>query len=366
MWSSSSTTTTVPCPPACSIARAAQPATARVAGRQEAVHAGARSWAGGDRLPRQYCWVDRAHLLAESRPPTERRRGPTVATPTAAERAPGSFGGPRWLSGTLRSRGGRPRRRGEAALALQGGPRPLDSTGRRGRPVRGGRGGLPFGADRRGPLRRFARADLIAARGRWTCRSCARTSPCRRPTSATPADGGRRRTLHRGRPQPTDELAEFLGAGRLGPALDALVEVHDEVRAEPGRSAPARRWWGVNQRDLSTFEVEPTGPPGWPADPGSEVVAVAETGIVAPPTPAARRLRIPGGAGGGVAGAAGDQAAAAAALSGHPVGPRAEAARRRPRALAAEATRRERARSPRSDRRPAVSPPGDLVVKICG
>lgn len=77
-----------------------------------------------------------------------------------------------------------------------------------------------------------------------------------------------------------DELRQ-LGdlAGRLG--LDALVEVHDEAELDVARSAGAPLV-GVNQRDLTTFEVDPERAVRVARAIPRGVVAVAESGIGGP------------------------------------------------------------------------------------
>lgn len=123
-----------------------------------------------------------------------------------------------------------------------------------------------------------------------------------------------------------DELAAFsAAAGELG--LDCLVEVHDRTELRRALDAGASLV-GVNQRDLVTFEVDPTRAerlaPGIPAS----VVAVAESGIEGPG--AARRLA-ESGYDAVLVGAslvtAGDRRAAVRALAGHPVCSRARARR---------------------------------------
>ena len=76
---------------------------------------------------------------------------------------------------------------------------------------------------------------------------------------------------------PGPELADLLAlAHRVG--LDALVEVHDEAEAEFALSAGAELI-GVNQRDLMTFEVDPTRAVRVAAQLPDRVVKVAESGI---------------------------------------------------------------------------------------
>ena len=79
-------------------------------------------------------------------------------------------------------------------------------------------------------------------------------------------------------PQPLASMIETAGEA----ALDALVEVHDESEAEMALSAGARLI-GVNNRDLSTFAVDPGVSErlsGTVKQPG--VVAVAESGVSDP------------------------------------------------------------------------------------
>ncbi|MGO9456214.1 MAG: indole-3-glycerol phosphate synthase TrpC [Acidimicrobiales bacterium] len=122
------------------------------------------------------------------------------------------------------------------------------------------------------------------------------------------------------------ELAELWGlAGRLG--LDALVEVHD--RDEVARALDAgARLLGVNQRDLSTFEVDGERAVRLAAEIPEDVVAVAESGIGGPAD--AGRLAAAGYQAvlvGESLVRAGDRSAAVAALAGLPVGRRAQRAR---------------------------------------
>lgn len=75
----------------------------------------------------------------------------------------------------------------------------------------------------------------------------------------------------------SDELREFVAlAGRLG--LDALVEVHDEPELATALEAGASLV-GVNQRDLTTFEVDPERALRVARHLPAGVVAVAESGI---------------------------------------------------------------------------------------
>lgn len=118
------------------------------------------------------------------------------------------------------------------------------------------------------------------------------------------------------------ELTAFHGlARRLG--LEALVEVHSDEELDRAMALGATLV-GVNQRDLSTFEVDPARaermagriPPG--------VVAVAESAIR--DAEDARRLAAAGYQAvlvGESVVTSGDRAAAVRALVGHPVGARA-------------------------------------------
>jgi indole-3-glycerol phosphate synthase len=73
------------------------------------------------------------------------------------------------------------------------------------------------------------------------------------------------------------ELAGLLGlSARLG--LDAMVEVHSEEELARALAAGAR-FVGVNQRDLSTFAVDPTTAERLAASIPAGVLAVAESGI---------------------------------------------------------------------------------------
>jgi indole-3-glycerol phosphate synthase len=74
-----------------------------------------------------------------------------------------------------------------------------------------------------------------------------------------------------------EELVDFMAlAGSVG--LDALVEVHDEAEAEQALTAGATVI-GVNQRDLFTFEVDPSRAVRVAAMLPTQVVRVAESGI---------------------------------------------------------------------------------------
>jgi indole-3-glycerol phosphate synthase len=119
-----------------------------------------------------------------------------------------------------------------------------------------------------------------------------------------------------------DELAALHElAGRAG--LDALVEVHDEAELERAL-ALGPRLIGVNQRDLTTFDVDPARAERLAGRIPPEVVAVAESAIRGADD--ARRLA---GTGydavlvGESVVTSGDRAAAVRALQGHPVGERA-------------------------------------------
>ncbi|MDA8073339.1 MAG: indole-3-glycerol phosphate synthase TrpC [Actinomycetota bacterium] len=75
----------------------------------------------------------------------------------------------------------------------------------------------------------------------------------------------------------SDELREFVAlAGRLG--LDALVEVHDERELARAVEAGASLV-GVNQRDLTTFEVDPERALRVARHLPAGMLAVAESGI---------------------------------------------------------------------------------------
>jgi len=83
--------------------------------------------------------------------------------------------------------------------------------------------------------------------------------------------------------------AELLGLVTLAHelSLDALVEVHDEAELERALGAGAEMV-GVNQRDLTTFAVDPGRAERLGGRIPPEVVAVAESGITGPDD--ARRL----------------------------------------------------------------------------
>ncbi|MGH9154241.1 MAG: indole-3-glycerol phosphate synthase TrpC, partial [Acidimicrobiales bacterium] len=68
-------------------------------------------------------------------------------------------------------------------------------------------------------------------------------------------------------------------AGEVG--LDAVVEVHDEAELERALAAGARLV-GVNQRDLTTFEVDPGRAVRVAAAVPDGVVTIAESGIRGP------------------------------------------------------------------------------------
>jgi indole-3-glycerol phosphate synthase len=105
-------------------------------------------------------------------------------------------------------------------------------------------------------------------------------------------------------------------------SLDALVEVHDEAELERALDAGAEMV-GVNQRDLTTFAVDPGRAEQLAAHIPPEVVAVAESGITGADD--ARRLADAGYqavlVGESIVRAA-DRRAAVRALTGHPVGAR--------------------------------------------
>lgn len=82
------------------------------------------------------------------------------------------------------------------------------------------------------------------------------------------------------------ELVEYLGIARTLD-LDVLVEVHDEPELEVALQAGAALI-GVNQRDLTTFEVDPERAARVGAAIPAEVVKIAESGIGNPAD--ARRL----------------------------------------------------------------------------
>jgi indole-3-glycerol phosphate synthase len=74
-----------------------------------------------------------------------------------------------------------------------------------------------------------------------------------------------------------DELARLSDlAGELG--LDALVEVHDEPELERALAADARLI-GVNQRDLTTFQVDGHRAEQVAASIPPDVISVAESGV---------------------------------------------------------------------------------------
>lgn len=74
-----------------------------------------------------------------------------------------------------------------------------------------------------------------------------------------------------------DELVDLLGvAARVG--LDALVEIHDEVELAVAVTAGATLI-GVNQRDLTTFEVDHERAVRMGAAMPDSVVRVAESGV---------------------------------------------------------------------------------------
>ncbi len=118
-------------------------------------------------------------------------------------------------------------------------------------------------------------------------------------------------------------------AARTG--LDALVEVHDEAELDRALVL-GPRLVGVNQRDLTTFEVDPSRAERLAARIPPEVVAVAESAVRGPDD--ARRLADAGYdavlVGESVV-VSGDRAAAVRALCGHPLGRRDQAADRRDR-----------------------------------
>jgi indole-3-glycerol phosphate synthase len=117
------------------------------------------------------------------------------------------------------------------------------------------------------------------------------------------------------------ELQELLVLAREL-ALDALVEVHDEGELARALDAGAGLV-GVNQRDLTTFSVDPARAQRLVALIPAEVVAVAESGIRD-----ADDARLLGAAGyqGVLVGEslvrAPDRRAAVRSLTGHPVGAR--------------------------------------------
>jgi indole-3-glycerol phosphate synthase len=116
-----------------------------------------------------------------------------------------------------------------------------------------------------------------------------------------------------------EELGAFHAlAGRLG--LDALVEVHSDEELERALALGAGLV-GVNQRDLTTFEVDPARAERMAARIPDHVVAVAESGIRSADD--ARRLAAAGYQAvlvGESVVTAGDRAGAVRALAGHPVG----------------------------------------------
>jgi indole-3-glycerol phosphate synthase len=119
-----------------------------------------------------------------------------------------------------------------------------------------------------------------------------------------------------------DELVDLLTVAQEL-TLDALVEVHDEPELERALEAGAEMV-GVNQRDLTTFAVDPGRAVRLAASIPAEVVAVAESGITE-----AEDARVLAEAGfqavlaGESLVRADDRRAAVAALAGHRVGPRA-------------------------------------------
>ncbi len=136
---------------------------------------------------------------------------------------------------------------------------------------------VSVGADRRAVLRGLGRRPGGRRGGPARCRCCARTSRSSRPTWPTPGLMGADAVLLIVAALSDGELGDLLGlAGRLG--LDALVEAHDEDEVERALAAGATLV-GVNQRDLTTFEVDQERAlrviRAIPAD----VVAVAESGI---------------------------------------------------------------------------------------
>jgi len=114
-------------------------------------------------------------------------------------------------------------------------------------------------------------------------------------------------------------------AAELG--LDALVEVHDETELARALDAGASLV-GVNQRDLTTFEVDSARAQRMAAAIPDGVVAVAESGVGGAED--AARLAEAGYQAvlvGETLVRATDRAAAVAALAGHPVSRRTEVAR---------------------------------------
>jgi len=122
------------------------------------------------------------------------------------------------------------------------------------------------------------------------------------------------------------ELASLSAlAGHLG--LDALVEVHDETELARALDAGASLV-GVNQRDLTTFEVDSARAERMAGAIPNGVVAVAESGVGGAAD--AARLAKAGYQAvlvGETLVRSADRAAAVAALAGHPVSRRAEVAR---------------------------------------
>ena len=118
------------------------------------------------------------------------------------------------------------------------------------------------------------------------------------------------------------ELADFAAlAADVG--LDALVEVHDQAELDRAL-AVGPRLVGVNQRDLTTFDVDPVRAQRLAAAIPDDVVAVAESGIGGPDD--AARLADAGFQAvlvGETVVRAADRAAAVASLAGHPVASRA-------------------------------------------
>jgi len=119
-----------------------------------------------------------------------------------------------------------------------------------------------------------------------------------------------------------EELTELSAlADRLG--LDALVEVHDQAELRRALDSGAGLI-GVNQRDLSTFRVDPERAVALAAEIPDGVVAVAESGIGGPED--AERLAAAGYqavlVGESLVRSA-ERTAAVAALAGHRVSPRA-------------------------------------------
>ncbi len=118
-------------------------------------------------------------------------------------------------------------------------------------------------------------------------------------------------------------------AGRVG--LDALVEVHDEAELDRAL-ALGPRLVGVNQRDLTTFEVDPSRAERLATRIPTGVVAVAESAVRGPDD--ARRLADAGYdavlVGESVV-TSGDRTTAVRALCGHPLGRRDQTAERQDR-----------------------------------